>query len=451
MTKEKFLARAEWIVTGIVSLAVLTCAFVARGHAGHSSLLVAANMFLFVDWLTMESLRILVNKLEIAQFFNTDYNKEYSKEFAVGETVRVKLPQRFLIRDGLGYDPQPINRLYTTVTLNQIFGVDFEWDSVEAALKMERGEDAIRREYIEPAMAQLANEIDSRAALWGYLHTNNYTGVLGTDPTTVAPFHNARRRLIENACPAGERGMIIPPAVSSSLGQNINNLFNPSSEISQLFKEGSLGKLAGFDWYESMNLYNHVAGSFTSQTGVTVTGANQSGSALSVTDTSTGDTLAVGDIFSIANVFNVNPVNRRTTGVLKQFVVIQALTTTAGPDTIAFQPAIIGPGSQYQNVNSLPANGAIITLWPGTTSPNGKSGMQGLALHRDAFAIVGVKLEMPKAVEMSSQTRDPETGISVRFVRAWDTVQSKMTNRFDVLLGFGDLYPDNCAVRVVSA
>ena len=68
------------------------------------------NTFLTADWITMESLRILVNKTQIAQFFNTDQNAEFQREFAVGDTVRVKLPQRFLIRDGLGYTPQAIDR-----------------------------------------------------------------------------------------------------------------------------------------------------------------------------------------------------------------------------------------------------------------------------------------------------------------------------------------------------
>ena len=51
---------------------------------------------------------------------------------------------------------------------------------------------------------------------------------------------------------------------------------------------------------------------------------------------------------------------------------------------------------------------------------------------------------------MSSQARDPKTGISVAFVRMFDPVERKMVNRFDVLLGFGNLYPDNCAVRIAS-
>jgi hypothetical protein len=409
------------------------------------------NLFLDTQWVTNESLRILINSLEVGQFFNTDYNKEFKKAFPVGATVQVKKPQRFLVRDGLGYTPQPINRVSTTVSMDQIFGIDFEWDDYEQAVKLERGEDAIKREYIIPAMKQIAQEIDSRCANWAYKNTNNIVGVLGTNPTTSTIAGAARRRMIENACPPGDKGMIVSPGLENAVIDGSTTIFNPSSEISRQYREGSIGKARGFDWYESMSLYSHTAGSW--QGTVEVYGANQSGSSLIITSTA-GDTLKNGDVFNIVGVYNVNPATRRSTGVLKQFVYTGpdvTLTGGAGGDTISISPAIVGPGSQYQNVDALPADGADMTLFPGTVNPNGLSGTQGLALHRDAFALVGVELESPKAVEMCKQTRDPDTGLSVRFIKAFDPVQSRMIHRFDVLLGFGNLYNDECAVRVLGA
>lgn len=410
-----------------------------------------ANSFLTTDWLTMESLRILKNKLQVAQFANTDYNKEFTREFAVGDTVRVKLPQRFLIRDGLGYQPQAINRLNTTVTCDQIFGVDFEWDSAEQALKMERGAEAVKREYIAPAMAQIAQEIDSRFAQYCYQNTNNIVGVLGTDPTSFQTVNQARQRLVELACPPGlKKGMIIPPSVNTSLVNAAIQYFNPTSEISKQYKEGSIGINSGFDWYESMSLYSHTAGTWAGA--VTTSSAGQSGSSLAVTCT-TGDTFKQGDVISIAGVYAVNPMTRRrtTSATTKQFVITADTTGSGSAATLPISPAIFGPGSQYQNVDALPANGAALTLFPGTSSPSGKAGINALAVTSEAFALVGVKLETPKAAEVASQTRDPETGISVRFVRMFDPIQSKMVNRFDVLLGFGSLYPDSCAVRLLCA
>jgi hypothetical protein len=155
------------------------------------------------------------------------------------------------------------------------------------------------------------------------------------------------------------------------------------------------------------------------------------------------------------NVNTVNPMTRRVPGhaTNKVFTITQALTAAggAGADTINFLPPIYGPASQYQNVDALPVGGVALTLWPGTTAPNGKVGTVGLNLTRDAFAFVGAKLYSPKAVEESGSAQDPDTGLSVRKVKAWDPVRSVQVNRMDSLFGLGNLYQDNGAVAVAGA
>jgi P22 coat protein - gene protein 5 len=398
----------------------------------------------------MEALRLLINKLQVAQFFNTSWEKEFEQEFPVGATVQIKLPQRFLIRSGLAYQPQGINRITTNVTCNLIKGVDFEWDSIEKALNMERSKEEISKQYIEPAVAQIAQQIDTDAAFFAYQNANNIVGQLGVDPSTTTTVMQARQRLIELACPPnGERGFIIPPSVSTAIVPALQSLFNPSSDIARQYKEGSIGRLNGFDWYESMSLARHTAGTWAAAVTFTSFAAGSAGNVITVACTN-GDTFNAGDVFSIANVNQVNPMTRTVlTPVLKQFVVLAPAVGAGGAATLTISPAIFGPGSQYQNVDNLPVAAAALTLFPGTTSPNGKSSAQGLVIHPDAFALVSVKLEMPKTMEISSQTRDPETGIAIRFIRAFDPTQSRMINRWDVLYGFGTLYPDNCAVRVL--
>jgi hypothetical protein len=410
-----------------------------------------ANSFNYVDWLTQESLRLLTNQLEVAQFFDTQYSKEFTKEFAVGETVRINFPWRPTIRTGLQYSPQAIERINTTVTVDQIFGVDFEWDDAEAALKLERGREKISEEYLKPAMSQIKQEIDSRCALYAMQNCSNIVGVLGTDPTSFTTFNQARQKMVEKAGWTGaKRGMIIPPSVNVSLVNAAVQYFNPADEISKNYKEGSIGRNSGFDWYESMSLYEHTAGVWQTPASVTTSGADQDGASLLLNCTS-GDTFKKGDVFSITGVNAVNPATRRSTGSAQTFVVTADTTATGATVTVPIYPTIYGPGSAYQNVDALPGNAALLTLFPGTTAPSTgpKSGFNGLAINRNAFALVGVKMQMPKAVELASQTQDPDSGISVRFVRAWDPLASKMTNRFDVLMGFGTLYGDSCAVRVL--
>jgi len=202
--------------------------------------------------------------------------------------------------------------------------------------------------------------------------------------------------------------------------------------------------------FVEQSLYQLTAGTWASA--VTVTGAGQSGSSLVITGTN-GDTINQGDKFSIANVNMVNPRTRRIPGpkTAQTFTATANFTLTGGNDTITVLPAIFGPGSQYQNVDALPANGAALTLFPGTTSPNGAVGTVGLALTKYAFAIVGMRFYLPKAVEARSQAEDKLTGIPVRFVKAWDPVHSMQIHRFDTVCGFGSLWQDNAAVALLGA
>ena len=414
-----------------------------------------ANSINFTDWLSMEALRILQNKCVMAEYFNTDYNKEFEREYAVGETVRVPIPQRWLIRDGLAYSEQPINRIFTTVACDQVIGIDFGYDSVEEALKLERSREQISKQYLEPVMIQLAQEIDSRCANFAMLNTNNIVGQLGTNPVTLSPYGIARQRLVENACPPGEKAMIISPGMMEAITDSTTSpapatFFHPGDEVKRAFKEGYYERAKGFDWYDSMSLYSQTAGTWAGAVTVAAGGAVTNGGTLLNVACTNGDTFNAGDVFNIALVNNANPVTRRTTGTLKQFVVQISVTGASSAAALTFLPAINGPGSQYQNVDALPVVGQALTLFPGTTSPNGKTGINGLALHRDAFSLVGVKLKNPKAVEIATQARDPISGLSIAMVKAFDPIGRRMIHRWDCLFGFGALYSDNCAVRVLS-
>jgi len=411
----------------------------------------ATNTFLNTSWVSMEILRLLLNKLVVSEYFNRSWEKDFQKEFAPGSTVTIKFPQRFTVADGMGYQPQGINRISTTVALDQWIQVGFEWDDYEAAVKLERSEAELRENYLDPAAAAIAQEIDSRCAQYAYQNSNNVMGILGTDPTTVATYYQARQRLMEKACPPGKRCMLISSSMMASLGSNITSIFHPTDEITSMWKEGAIGKLALFDFFESNSLYSHTAGTWAAA--VTVNGANQSGSQLQVTATA-NDTFNAGDKFSILNVNQVNPMTRRIPGkaAAMQFTVTTALTAVGGgSDILNILPPIYGPGSQYQNVDALPASGAALTLWPGTASPNGKVGTVGLGLSRWAFALVGAKLYVPKAAEAAGAAQDPESGLSVRKVKAWDPVRSMQVNRMDSLFGRGSLYQDNGSVCVVGA
>ena len=411
------------------------------------------NNFAVTNWVSMKVLWFLKNSLEIASMFNSDWESEFGKSFPVGSSVQIKMPQSWLVTTGLAYQEQGINRLVTTVNLDQIKGVHFGWDTYEKLIKMERTEAELETSYTKPAGEQLAQQVDSDAANWAANWTNNVVGTLGTDSTTIDFALAAEQVLFALACPMeGKRHLCLSSSLNRSYVKNNVTQFNPAPEISRMFRKGVIGTAGGWEWYRSNSLVSHTIGTFPTH-GVTVVGAGQSGASLVVTGT-LNDTINPGDKFNIALVNAVNPRTRTKSPLgLKQFVYTggSTFTFTGGNDTITISPAIFGPGSQYQNVDALPANAAALTAFPGTTSPSGVSGTISLGLSPYAFAKAFGKMENPEAVERAERAEDPETGASICFVRAWDQYNRKMTNRFDMCYGFGNLYPDNGAVAVAGA
>jgi len=414
-----------------------------------------ANQFANTSWVSLKVLQFLTNSLTVAEYMNSDWNKDYKKEFAPGATIEVKFPQSFLTVNGPGYVPQGIDRLVTDITLDQWIQVPFEWDDMEVALKLERSDEELDEQYFEPAGKQIAQEWDSRAAQFAYQNLSTYVGQLGVDPTSLTTYDLAKSRLLQKACLPGKRSLNISSSMMAALSPQITTLLQPGDEIARMFKQGYIGILKNFDLYESQSLYEHTSGVWANQLGVTVTGAGQSGGSLILTGTA-GDTIKKGDKIGIDNVNFVNPRTRRTVGGTNNqqtFTALQDYTLTGGADTIAILPPIYLPGSQYQNVDAPPANGATVTLWPGTPIANGASatGTVGLGLTKNGFAMVGAKLYTPDAVEEASQKMDPKTGLAVRYVHAWDAFHSLNIHRLDSLGGFGSLYQDNCVVGVLGA
>ena len=331
------------------------------------------NNFAVANWVSMKILWFLKNSLEIAECFNSDWEDEFKMKFPIGSQAQIKLPQSWLVTTGLAYQEQGIQRLVTTINLDQIRGVHFGYDSYEKLIKMERSEKELDEAYFRPAGLQLAQQIDSDAANWASLWTNNVVGSLGTDATTIDFALNADQILFNLACPqGGKRHLVLSSSLMRSYVKNNVTQYNPQRDISDMFREGVLGTAAGWKWFRSNSLFTHTIGTFPTH-GVTVVGAGQSGSSLLVTGTS-ADTINPGDKFTIAAVNSVNPRTRIKTPLgLKTFVYTggNTFTFTGGNDTLTIDPAIFGPGSQYQNVDALPANAAALTAWPGTTSPSG--------------------------------------------------------------------------------
>jgi hypothetical protein len=414
------------------------------------------NTFNKANWVAMKGLSLLKNSLAIGKAYSEEYSGEYAKQYAIGRTLTVPMSQRYVVqRNDMTYNPQALDRPVTTITVDQTATIPLEWESIEKALDMERGEERVSKLYLEPAVAYIRQAIESDLGQFAHQNTNMVVGALGTNPATYdATSAAALQALVEMGVPmdADNLSLFLPPAVNRAVKTGALSFFNPTLDISKQFRTGYIQKSDSFDWYASMSLYTHTAGTWAGA--VTVNGAGQSGSSLNVTCT-TGDTFKKGDKISLANVNQVNLMTRATTSTssagTKTFTITADAVGVASAATLSIYPPIYGPGSHYQNVDALPVTTAALTLWPGTGSPSGKVGKVGLGIYPGAFFIVGVDLEEPEAVEICRQYQDPDTGIAVRFIRQWDNTQSRMTNRLDALWGRGVGLAEQCSVCIACA
>jgi hypothetical protein len=206
-----------------------------------------------------------------------------------------------------------------------------------------------------------------------------------------------------------------------------------------MFRKGMLGRVAGFDTYDTNNNYTHTVGS-------DITAGNTAANFVTEGQTTIvaagAVTTTIGDVFTIAGCYSVNPITKQTLPTLQQFVCTAA---SANSTTITFAPAVYSSASGgLQNVNTFTVTGNAITF-VGTAS---EVGGNSLAFHRDAFGLVTADLVMPDGTDVAA--RRSHKGISMRMVRDYDIVNDRFPCRIDILYGVVAYRPHTHAVRLVG-
>lgn len=402
-----------------------------------------ANTLITPQWTGKEVLRVAANKLKFAgkieKFLSDEFKKAGTK---VGATVNVRLPQRFQTTKGQALQAQAIVDTTVPVTITDQANIAFGWSSAQATLEIEEA----RKRYVDPAAIQIANTIDADGLSRMYQEVANSEGTPGTVPSSNRTYLLAGARLTNMACPPSPRIAVVNSLMRVEIANANLALFNPSKDISQLWREGMFGAQAlGFDeWYEDVNVYPHTVGPLGGTP--LVNGADQTGSSL-VTDgwtASAASRLKKGDIFTIADVYAINPQNYRSTTQLQQFVVTADVSSDgSGNATIPIYPSLSASGA-YATVSALPANNAALTILgaANTITP------QGMGFHPEAFIMASADLVMPNTGK-AEMVRAPQIGLALRFWEASDIMTDQHPARIDVLYGFKAVRPD-WAVRFQS-
>jgi hypothetical protein len=392
-----------------------------------------ANTLLNTSKILDKSLQILENNLS----FSSRVNKEYSDEFAqkgakIGATANVRKPVRFVGTTGPALNVENVVETVVPVTLDTQFHVDFTFSSSELTLNI----DQFAERYLKPAMATIANKIDYDG-LGLYSTVGNQIGTPGTTPNDIQVLLDAGARLDNEAAPRdGQRSVVWDPAANARMIKGASGLFNSQQKIGDQYESGIFVPALGFDIGMDQNVRVVTSGT---RTNGTVSGAGQTGTTLLVTGLGAAATVAAGDTFTIAGVYAVNPQNRQSTKVLRQFTVLTAATADgSGNATLSIFPAINTAASnqQYQTVTAGPANAAVVT-WDVVANTQYTV---NLAYHKNAFTLATADLEMPDGVDFSG--RRNHKGISLRIVRQYAIGTDTFPCRIDVLYGWRAIYAE---------
>lgn len=410
------------------------------------------NSNVFTDKVSAKIVRLVKNKLKVAKTFTKKFELEFEdKSDPIGQVLKVKKPLRARIVDGFDWVGGDYERLSTTVGPFQAFHVELQSGVLEKMFEMERGQRQQDENLYNPLTDQLAQEIDSRAAIFAALNTSMHVGAIGTTPTSFDTWGSLATRINEKDGFSGKlrAGMFMTPEAHRTMVSGTPNAINlfQTPNGTRVFEEGVIARYSGYDLMESMSLYSHVTGIVANVAGLTVSVTSVSGDQSIIVAGTNGDTFKAGDFISVANRQDINPMTRDSLFRDRHLKIAgsrgQTYTVAGGVVTLPLVEPIFGPGSVYQNIDSLPTAADVVTLNPGTTMVNAqsKSGKFGMAYTNDAFAIVGAKVPQPKssAFDEVSSYQDEDTGIQVSIL-GWTVPETRQQRwRADVCIGFGNL------------
>lgn len=395
------------------------------------------NSILTPTAVTREALRILHQKLNFVGNIKRDYDDSFAKSGAkIGDSLKIRLPNQYTVRTGATLSAQDTSEISTTLQVATQKGVDLNFTSVDLTMSL----DDFSKRILDPAMSVLAANIEADALsmmLDVYQNVNNIGSAI-----TFGKLMSSRKVLNDALAPMdNNRSILLNTQDNVDLVDGLKGLFQDSAAIKEQYREGSMGRTGGFDFYENTLIANQTTGTSAAVTGYTVNGAVTANGSTAVTLAAGANTFKKGDVITFVGCNRVHPETKADTGVLQQFVVTADYAGGAG--SLSFAPAIYTSGGRQNVVAAGIANGVAVAKIGGASAIYKPS----LAFHKDAFAFATADLVMPQGVDFAS--RQVLDGISMRIVRQYDINNDKFPCRLDVLYGYKTIRPE-LACRILS-
>jgi len=402
------------------------------------------NTFVTPTWVSKDVAVNWMNEITLIGQFDRSWDDQWRNKpqgAQIGYTVQARIQQRWQVTEGQAFQQQAILNQTVPITLNHQYNVGMGWSTAAATLEVEE----IQERYTGPAGKAMANKADVQAGREVYKSVYFTIGTPGTPITDDSTYTDGVAKLLNVAVPDDLCAVLDPKSQSKLAAANFA-LFNPASQIGQIFKKGRFaeGALGVREWYRDPNMPTHTTGSFTSSTPI-VSSAAQTGSTLALSGLGTY-AFKAGDTFKVASgtaVNAVNPVSYNDTGDAQEFVITQDVSGSSTV-TLNISPSIITSG-QLQTVTASPDNGAAI-LFTGATgitsaTMTATTSKQSLIFNPAAFAFVMADLDDDLPGAQVGMARDKDAKISMRWAYQYNAQTDQKISRVDMIVGIAPILP----------
>jgi hypothetical protein len=409
------------------------------------------NSTLTASIIAKAAVKILDNECVMARQVYRAHESEFAKNvngYKIGDTITIRKPADFTVGNGATVSAQDVVEGSTTLTIDKRKHVAFKFTSQQLTLNI--GD--LSERVIKPAMVQLANQVDTDIMAL-YAKVPRWVGTAGQVVNAFTDFIKAPEALDLGAVPTDMRSAVLSPSDFYGLLGAQSALYIQNA-ASGAYREGNLGKIAGIDTYMSQNVPSLTTGtrsgsilidlSITTST-ITYDAVKSTMQQTIHMDAFTGatDTIKAGEVFTIADVYDVNPVTKARLPHLKQFTVVSDATCSSNETDVVIYPAMIWTGA-FKNIDvssgtdlnnkAVTFLGSASTVYP-----------QNMVFHKNAFAMASVPLERPPgAVDVGSESYN---GLSVRVIPVYNGTDDESMWRMDILYGLQAIDP-RLAVRL---
>jgi hypothetical protein len=339
--------------------------------------------------------------------------------------------------------------------VDQVFGVSMGWDDF---VKVRDVGEARQSVAIKNAATRLAETIDAYILRTASFAANNWIvgATEGLNVADLGDVASAYTRLKEEGVDDADLRAILTYADRQALSETIVAYPAPDSLSTTAFRKGFEGEVNGIPTMFTQQLPLITVGTRTKSGISTVNGAAQNVNYKAVsTSAAPGqyltqtllikvsaagvETVAAGEVFTIAGVNAYDNRLGASLGRLQQFTVISAVTAVAGAATVRIFPAIVVPGTgsggdinvnnAHATVDTVPGAAAAIT-WVGVASTAYKPRVM---MQKEAIVCMTAPLIKP-ATGMAGSVNLTKVPLNVRMWTNSDFNTGKHNVRFDVLL-----------------